>query len=106
MAKFMFFGFRKEGLTREQALAEWAGALHSSFVKKLPGVRRWVRNHPVSEAPESAPDWVGERWFDDRAALDACLNSQEMSDAFEDGRRFANLDKTYGLVVDEQPGIG
>ena len=98
MAKFMFFGFRKEGLTREQALAEWAGALHSSFVKKLPGVRRWVRNHSVSEAPESAPDWVGERWFDDRAALDACLNSQEMW--------FANLDKTYGLVVDEQPGIG
>ena len=24
MVKFMFFGFRKDGLTREQALAEWS----------------------------------------------------------------------------------
>ena len=106
MVKFMFFGFRKEGLTREQALAEWSGERHSSFVTKLPEVRRWARNHPVSEAPDSAPDWVGELWFDDQGALDACLSSSEMADAFDDAKRFANLEKTYGLVVDEQVAIG
>ena len=106
MTKLMFFGFRKEGLTREQALAEWAGELHVSFAEKLPGVRRWVRNHPVSEAPDSAPDWVGELWFDDQGALDACLNSAAMAAAFDDAKPFANLEKTYALVVDEQVAIG
>lgn len=106
MVKLMFFGFRKEGLTRDQALAEWGGELHTSFARKLPGLRRWVRNHPVSEGPQSAPDWVGELWFDDQGTLDACLSSKEMEDAFEDAKRFANLDKSFALVVDEQVGIG
>ncbi len=70
MVKVIFFAFRKEGLTSEEALAEAGGERHASFVRKLPGVRRAVLNHPVSEVPESAPDWVGELWFNDQGALD------------------------------------
>ncbi len=106
MVKLIFFAFRKDGLTREEALAEAGGERHASFVRKLPGVRRGVLNRPVSEGPESAPDWVGELWFDDQDALDACLNSQEMADDFEDAKRFADLDKVYSLVVEEQVYIG
>ena len=106
MVKLMFFGFRKEGLTREEALAEWAGDVHSSIVAKAPGLRRWVRNHPVSEASDGAPDWIGELWFDDQEAFNTCMNSKEMAAAFEDAKRFADLDKTYSLVVDEQTGMG
>jgi hypothetical protein len=29
-----------------------------------------------------------------------------MAAAFEDGRRFADMDKTYGLVVDQKIVIG
>ena len=106
MVKLMFFAFRKEGLTREEALAEASGEHHASFMKKLPGLRRWVVNHPISEVPEPAPDWVSELWFDDQDALDACLNSPEMADDLEDGKRFADLDKVYSVVVDEHVYIG
>ena len=40
MIKLMFFAFRKEDLTREEALAEAGGERHASFMKKLPGLRR------------------------------------------------------------------
>ena len=36
MVKVIFFAFAKEGMTREQALAEAGGELHVSFMKKLP----------------------------------------------------------------------
>ena len=42
--------------------------------------------------------------FDDQEALEAALNSKEMTEGFEDAKRFANLEKTYGLTVDEQVG--
>ena len=106
MVKMMFFGFRRDGLSYEQALTELGGEHHLSFVKKVPGLRRWVRNYPVAEAPAAAPDWVGELWFDDQDALDAAVGSQEWADMGEDGKRFADLEKTYGCVVDEQVGIG
>ena len=106
MVKMMFFGFRRDGLSREQALAELGGAHHLSFVKKVPGLRRRVRNYPVAEVPDAAPDWVGELWFDDQGALDAAVGSQEWADMGGDGNRFANVEKTYGCVVDEQVGIG
>ncbi len=102
----IFFAFRKEGLTREEALAEADGERHASFMKQLAGIRRWVVNYPISEVPESAPDWVSELWFDDRNALDACLNSREMANNFENGKRFADLDKVYSLVVEEKVYIG
>ena len=78
MVKVVFFAFAKEGMTPEQALAEAGGDLHASFMQKLPGLRRWVVNHPISDVPEKAPDWVSELCFDDQDALDACMNSPEM----------------------------
>ena len=106
MVKVVFFAFAKDGVTREQALAEAGGDLHASFMKKLPGLRRWVVNDPISEVPEVAPDWVSELWFDDQDAVDACMNSPEMAADLEDGKRFADLDKVYSVVVEEKVYIG
>ena len=63
-------------------------------------------NHPISEVPEQAPDWVSELWFDDQDALDTCLNSPEMAADLEDGKRFADLGKVYSVVVEEKVYIG
>ena len=106
MVKVIFFAFAKEGMTPEQALAEASGDLHASFMQKLPGLRRWVVNHPISDVPEKAPDWVSELCFDDQDALDACMNSPEMAADLEDGKRFADLDKTYSVVFEEKTYIG
>ncbi len=102
MVKVIFFAFAKEGMTREQALAEAGGELHISFMKKLPGLRRWVVNHPISEVPEPGPDWVSELWFDDKDAADACISSPEMAADLEDGKRFADVDKSYAVFVEEK----
>ncbi len=106
MVKVIFFGFAKEGMTREQALAEVGGDLHASFMRKLPGLRRWVVNRPISEVPEEAPDLVSELWFDDQDAVDVCMNSPEMAADLEDAKRFADLDRVYSLVVEEKVYIG
>ena len=106
MVKVILFGFAKEGMTREQALAEAGGDLHASFMSKLPGLRRWVVNRPIVEPSEKAPDWVSELWFDDQGAVDTCMNSPEMAADFEDGKRFADLDKVYSMVVEEKVYLG
>ena len=106
MVKVIFFAYAKGGMTPEQAMAEAGGEQHASFMKKLPGLRRWVVNRPISEVSEKAPDWVSELWFDDQAALDACMNSPEMAADLEDGKRFADLDRTYSVVVEETVHLG
>ena len=40
-------------------------------------------------------------WFDDDAAMDRIMNSPAMATAFEDATRFADLDRSYPLVVNE-----
>ncbi len=100
MVKVIFFAFRKDGLTREEAIAEAGGDRHVSFMKKLPGLRRWVVNDPISEVPDSGPDWVSELWFDDKAAADACMKSPELAADLEDGSRFADVDKSYAIVAE------
>ena len=102
----IFFGFRKEGLTREEAIAEAGAEPHDSFMRQLPGLRRWVVNQPIAEVPECGPDWVSVLCFDDKEALDACMNSPEMAADLEDGKRFADLDKVYSLVVEEHVHLG
>jgi uncharacterized protein (TIGR02118 family) len=106
MVKVIFFAYAKEGMTPAQAMAEAGGDLHSSFMQKLPGLRRWVVNHPIYDVPEQGPDWVSELCFDDRDALDACMNSPEMAADMEDGKRFADLNKTYSVIVEEKVHIG
>ena len=106
MFKVIFFAYAREGMTPEQAMAEAGGDQHASFMKQLPGLRRWVVNRPVGEASAKAPDWVSELWFDDQEALDACMNSPEMAADFEDGKRFADLERTYAMVVEETVHIG
>ncbi len=39
-------------------------------------------------------------------ALDACMNSPEMAADLEDGKRFADLERTYSMVAEEKVYIG
>ena len=106
MVKVIFFAYAKEGMTREQALAEAGGDVHASFMKKLPGLRRWVVNRPISNVPAGGPDWVSELCFDNLEAADVCMNSPEMAADLEDGKRFADLDKSHSITVEEKVYMG
>ena len=54
---------------------------------------------------EGAPDGIGELWFDDPAAMDDVMNGPAMAKAFDDATRFADLERSYPLVVAERVRI-
>ncbi len=102
MAKVIFVVHRKEGTTLEQMNAGWAGDLHASVVKKLPGLTKFVQNHVVG--PERTPcDGIGELWFENDAALEKALNSPEMGAAVESAKNFLDMERTGLIIVREVP---
>jgi len=104
--KVVFVLFRRADLTHEQSLAEWNGERHTSIVRKIPGLKKWVQNHVISAPSEAAPDGIGELWFDNAEAMEQAMNSPEMAAAVEDAKNFLEMERTYALVVDGKTVIG
>lgn len=104
--KLVFVLFRRADLTHEQSLAQWSGEQHTSIVRTVPGLKRWVQNHAVAVPSEAAADGVGELWLDSAAAMEQAMNSTQMAAAVEDAKRFLDMQKTYALVVDEKTVFG
>ena len=100
-AKIIFVLFKRGDLTHEESVAEWIGPLHTGIVRKVPGLRRWVQNHP-SMPPTGMADGIGELWFDSADAMARAMKSPEMAAAGEDAKRFLDMEKTYALVVSEK----
>lgn len=103
MAKVIFILQRKQGTTPEQCLDHWAGDRHTSIVRRVPGLTRWVQNH-VQAAPDepTACDGVGELWFESDEAMQQALVSPEFGAAVEDAKNFLDMEKTALLVVEEK----
>jgi len=104
--KVLFVRFRKSDVTHDQALAEWTGERHRSAVKKIPGLKKWVQNIPAELPNATAADGIGELWFDTAETMQQGMASAEMAAALEDGKKFADMERTYALVVDEKAVIG
>ena len=68
---------------------------------KVAGLRRYIQNPVTGDEREGAPDGIGELWFDDAATMDRVMNGPAMVTVFEDATRFADLDRSYPLVVEE-----
>lgn len=106
MAKLIFVLYRRAELSHEQALAEWSGARHSSLARNIPGLKKWVQNH-VTELPnETAPDGIGELWFDDPSALERAMSSPEFAAAANDAGTFLDMQRTCAVIVDEKIMLG
>ena len=104
--KLVFVLFRKANLSHKQCLARWNGEQHTSIVRMIPGLKRWVQNHATTVPSEAAPDGIGELWFDSQAAMEQAMNSRQMAAAVEDAKRFLDMERTYALVVDEKTVFG
>ena len=100
--KVVFVLFRRTDLTHDQSMAEWSGNQHTSIVRKIPGLKRWIRNHPMGAKDEGSSDGIGELWFEGAEARDKALKSAEMSAAAEDAKRFLDMTRTYAMVVEEK----
>jgi uncharacterized protein (TIGR02118 family) len=101
-AKVVFIVFKRADLSREQCLAELSGEKHISIVRKIPGLKKWVFNGNKSVTNEVAPDGIGEIWFANAEALAEAFKSPEMAAAGEDAKRFADVTRTYAIVVEEK----
>ena len=101
MAKLIFILHRRVDHTREQCHDQWAGQQHTSIVRSVPGLRRWVQNRVSTTSNPSACDGIGELWFDSPAALEQALNSPEMAAAAEDAQRFLDMQRTAAVIVGE-----
>ena len=105
-AKIVFVLFRRQDLSHEQSVAEWIGDKHVALVRKVPGLQKWVQNHPSAAGDSGAPDGIGELWFADAEAMAKAMSSPEMAAAGEDAKRFLDMEKTFAIVVSERTVIG
>ena len=101
MAKLIFILHRRADQTREQCYEQWSGQQHTSIVRSVPGLRRWVQNRVTTTSNGSACDGIGELWFDSPAALEQALKSSEMAVAAEDAQRFLDMERTAMVIVAE-----
>jgi uncharacterized protein (TIGR02118 family) len=101
-AKVVFVLFRRADLAHDQTMAEWSGNQHTSIVRKIPGLKRWVQNHPMGARNDGSPDGFGELWFESGESMDRAMKSPEMSAAGEDAKRFLDMARTYAIVVEEK----
>src|SRR5215831_3006059 len=108
MPKVIFILQRKAGTTREACLKYWEGEQHTSIIRTIPGLAKWVQNHVISAPGEPACDGVGEMWFESDEAMQSALTSPTMAAAVEDKERTAvrRWKRTGGPLCEPVAGSG
>jgi len=94
MIKSFTIGRRKPGLSMEEYL-RYLKEQHGPLVAKvIPGVRKYVQNHPlVLPGFEFENDNISEMWWDDVASLQNYLNWRQSDEAkvlIEDEKKFSD----------------
>lgn len=97
---------RKVGMTHEEFVRHWL-EIHGPLARKVPGVRRYVQSHIVSEsvrpdipATDVEIDGIAELWYDSREAMERSSASPEAKALYADGALIIGAIKTY--VVEEK----
>ena len=62
--KVLFVWFSMSDVTHDQTLAEWSGERHTSAVRKIPGLKKWIQNISAELPNATAVDGIGELWLD------------------------------------------
>ncbi|MDD2179266.1 EthD family reductase [Acidovorax sp. D2M1] len=107
MIKMIAMLKRKEHLSHEAFVEHWEKT-HGPLAFNVPGLRRYVQSHILSEqfrddipSMNFEADGIAELWFDDAEALTKAHHSAEMQRLLADGATFIGEIKTY--LVDEIP---
>lgn len=97
----------KPGYSREQFSQHWQN-VHGALSKNVPGIRRYVQNHVISDRPaqQGIPhlgmqiDGVVEMWYDSLADYELSRASSELKALHADGVIF--IGGSQGFIVDER----
>ncbi len=87
MVKAIWLASRHPGVPEAEFLQHWRH-VHGAIAAKVPGVRRYVQNHPVADSrsyPPVSHDGWSEMWFDDYDAYRRAIASPEWAAVIEDG---------------------
>jgi len=97
--KLIVLLIKNDNLTDEEFTRYWLYT-HTSLVKKIPGVRKYVVN-VVKKSLNSEPDYhgVAELWFDNFESMKMAWASPEGRTIQEDTYRFAS--SITSLYIDE-----
>ncbi len=104
--KLIFICYKRPELDDKEFAAEWAGTRHAAVVERIPGLQRYVHNYVGASDEASAPDGIGELWFETDQALEKAMNSDEMGAAVEDAKKFLDMERTYAIPATEATIIG
>ncbi len=96
----LWMGNARGGSSAESFRVHWRDR-HAPIALRLPGLRAYVQNHPVSHGVPNAFDGCSELDFDDVAAMRAAFRAPVMADANEDEALFAD-ERRFALVVTER----
>ena len=104
MIKSIVMFKRRPGMSVDEFRHYWREA-HPKVVNRLPGIRRYVQNHPTESAYENGRepvyDGVAEVWFDDWEALRASGRGPEWQAVAADEGRFMDPASRRLLVTEE-----
>jgi len=102
MLKFLVVLYKRPDLSREQFRRHLEN-IHAPLAKALPGLRKYIQNHPANDPHRSASAWdaIVELYFDDWETMEAAWASPQGAASDADLPRFADLNRTTWSVVDE-----
>jgi len=102
MLKFAVVAYKRPGFTAEEFL-RYFESVHAPLARKLPGLRKYVRNVVAPDVKRKHPGWdlIVELYFDDRESMEAAWASPEGRAATDDFRACVDLERTTWSVVDE-----
>jgi len=101
ICKFMVVLYRRADFTPDQ-FQTYLREVHGPMAERLPGLRRYVQNHVVSDPFRRHPGWdaVVELYWENREAMERAWSSPEGEAATADLEAFADLSRTSWYIVD------
>ena len=104
MLKTIVFFKRRPGMAVEEFRRYWLEE-HPKVVTRLPGIRRYVQNHPAlssyRDGREPVYDGVAEVWFDDWEALRASGRGPAWEAVLADEAKFIDPERRHLLITEE-----
>ncbi len=104
--KLIFICYKRPELDEKEFAAEWAGTRHAAVVVRIPGLVKYMHNYVGASQEGSAPNGIGELWFETDDDLERAMNSPEMGAAVEDAKKFLDMERTYAIPATEATIIG
>lgn len=95
--KAVIFFRRRPGMALADFHEHWR-VRHAAIIVRLPGIRRYVQNYPLGEAPFDA---IAESSFDDTQAMKTLARTPQYAEVLEDEPRFIDRPSMGSIITEE-----